>query len=350
MTAITTIESADGPPSETCTTSSVFVPTTRRVGSPSARRPTLLRPGVTTWSVRLQRRREGGRRLRVAGPRSKSSFGCPSSRAGRTAGGFRANGGGDPERPWTNPRDLRNASRSVGRALAGHRPSDVAFFLHGPAAVCRGKGDVVEPRCPPRPFDDSCSSGPPLARFKPTPTYYRPPDSPEGPGRSGRFSGGIGDRDPRAIVAILFNRLQPAPKPCARPLPGPGLPLVRPRETPRLAPDERERLGRCRSAWPATPGAARIARVAARRARHRTGVRVVTCTMPSLAVNDSQHHRKGVRPCRSPRVRSSSWRRTRQQRAALQSFFASTFDDMFVIRDSDHRGGKGFFVPCRRGS
>jgi 4-diphosphocytidyl-2-C-methyl-D-erythritol kinase len=91
-------------------------------------------------------------------------------------------------------------------ALAGTIGSDVAFFRHGPAAVCRGKGDVVEPRALPGAltFVLVC---PPLGVG--TADVYRRLTPPEEPRPIGPFLEAWSSGDPRAIGAGLFNRLQP---------------------------------------------------------------------------------------------------------------------------------------------
>lgn len=91
-------------------------------------------------------------------------------------------------------------------ALAGTIGSDVAFFRHGPAAVCRGKGDVVEPRALPGDltFVLVC---PPLGVG--TADVYRRLTPPERPRPIGPFLEALASGDTTAIGAGLFNRLQP---------------------------------------------------------------------------------------------------------------------------------------------
>ncbi|HEY2154796.1 MAG TPA: 4-(cytidine 5'-diphospho)-2-C-methyl-D-erythritol kinase [Isosphaeraceae bacterium] len=91
-------------------------------------------------------------------------------------------------------------------ALAGTIGSDVAFFRHGPAAVCRGKGDVVEPRALPGDltFVLVC---PPLGVG--TADVYRRLTPPERPRPIGPFLEALASGETRAIGAGLFNRLQP---------------------------------------------------------------------------------------------------------------------------------------------
>jgi 4-diphosphocytidyl-2-C-methyl-D-erythritol kinase len=91
-------------------------------------------------------------------------------------------------------------------ALAGSIGSDVAFFRHGPAAVCRGKGDVVEPHPLPGPltFVLVC---PPLGVG--TADVYRRLTPPERPRPIGSFLEALASGETPAIGAGLFNRLQP---------------------------------------------------------------------------------------------------------------------------------------------
>jgi 4-diphosphocytidyl-2-C-methyl-D-erythritol kinase len=91
-------------------------------------------------------------------------------------------------------------------ALAGSIGSDVTFFRHGPAAVCRGKGDVVEPHPLPGPltFVLVC---PPLGVG--TADVYRRLTPPERPRPIGTFLEAVASGETPAIGAGLFNRLQP---------------------------------------------------------------------------------------------------------------------------------------------
>jgi 4-diphosphocytidyl-2-C-methyl-D-erythritol kinase len=89
--------------------------------------------------------------------------------------------------------------------LAGAIGSDVAFFLHPPAAVCRGRGEQVEPIPVPHPFWFVLFC-PPFGLK--TADVYRnlvPPERPESvqPVLEAFSSG-----DPRALGQTLFNRLQ----------------------------------------------------------------------------------------------------------------------------------------------
>jgi 4-diphosphocytidyl-2-C-methyl-D-erythritol kinase len=97
------------------------------------------------------------------------------------------------------------------RELAGQIGSDVSFFLDAPAAVCRGRGERVEPlhlepESSPTVFHAVLVCPPVGVR---TPDVYAgltPPDRPEpiGPVLDA-FHGG----DPARLGRCLFNRLQP---------------------------------------------------------------------------------------------------------------------------------------------
>jgi len=91
-------------------------------------------------------------------------------------------------------------------AVAGEIGSDVAFFLHTPAAICRGRGEHVE----------SVSIRQPLHFVLVAPTIglstaevyrnVRPPDSPR---RVGPVCGALARGDTATLGRGLFNRLQP---------------------------------------------------------------------------------------------------------------------------------------------
>jgi 4-diphosphocytidyl-2-C-methyl-D-erythritol kinase len=101
--------------------------------------------------------------------------------------------------------DLRMPSGQLD-ALAGSIGSDVAFFRHGPTAVCRGRGEQVEPRPIPRSltFVLVC---PPFGVS--TADVYRQLTPPERPRPIGPFLEALAGGDTRIIGASLFNRLQP---------------------------------------------------------------------------------------------------------------------------------------------
>ena len=125
-------------------------------------------------------------------------------------------------------------------ALAGEIGSDVAFFRHAPAAICRGRGERVEAVTLARPlhFVLVC---PPVGLS--TADVYRHLTPPERPRPIGPVLEALVDGRPAALGRSLFNRLQPvaetlAPRTGAGPRrPGEPWPVAR------RAPDERERLG-----------------------------------------------------------------------------------------------------------
>ena len=92
-------------------------------------------------------------------------------------------------------------------AMAGEIGSDVAFFLHAPAAICRGRGERVEP----------VAVGKPLHFVLVAPEFglstaevYRNLRPPETPRPIGPVAGGAGPRMATAALGrCLFNRLQP---------------------------------------------------------------------------------------------------------------------------------------------
>ena len=90
--------------------------------------------------------------------------------------------------------------------LAGRIGSDVAFFLHAPAAVCRGRGELVEPV--------SLSSSlhfvlvvPPVGLS--TVDVYRRLKPPERPKEIGPVLDALTRGEPSELGRGLFNRLQP---------------------------------------------------------------------------------------------------------------------------------------------
>jgi 4-diphosphocytidyl-2-C-methyl-D-erythritol kinase len=91
-------------------------------------------------------------------------------------------------------------------ALAGSIGSDVAFFRHGPSAVCRGRGEVVEHIPLPRPLSFVLVC-PPFGVG--TADVYRRLTPPEKPTPIGPFLEAFAGGDTRTIGAHLFNRLQP---------------------------------------------------------------------------------------------------------------------------------------------
>jgi 4-diphosphocytidyl-2-C-methyl-D-erythritol kinase len=91
-------------------------------------------------------------------------------------------------------------------ALAGLIGSDVAFFRHGPSAVCRGRGEVVEtfPLPGPLTFVLVC---PPFGVG--TADVYQRLVPPAAPRSIGPFLEAFASGNPRTIGSHLFNRLQP---------------------------------------------------------------------------------------------------------------------------------------------
>lgn len=91
-------------------------------------------------------------------------------------------------------------------AIAGEVGSDVAFFLKGPAAVCRGRGERVEPVALPIPlhFVLVC---PPVGLS--TADVYKNLKPPERPEPIGRALKSLADANLAELGRSLFNRLQP---------------------------------------------------------------------------------------------------------------------------------------------
>ncbi len=91
-------------------------------------------------------------------------------------------------------------------AIAGSVGSDVAFFRHAPAAVCRGRGERVKPVTLDRPlaFVLVC----PEVGVG-TPDVYRRVVPPDAPRPIGPILDALASGDTRAVGARLFNRLQP---------------------------------------------------------------------------------------------------------------------------------------------
>lgn len=100
-------------------------------------------------------------------------------------------------------------------ALAGTIGSDVTFFRHAPAAVCRGRGERVEPWSlkVPLTFVLVC---PPLGSG--TADVYRNLNPPERPRPIGPFLEALTTGETRAIGQALFNRLQPVAEALRPPL------------------------------------------------------------------------------------------------------------------------------------
>jgi 4-diphosphocytidyl-2-C-methyl-D-erythritol kinase len=103
---------------------------------------------------------------------------------------------------------LWNLQTPPGRldALAAAIGSDVAFFLHPPAALCRGRGERVEPLVLPRAFWAVLVCPPVGVRTADVYRMLTPPDRPR-PHRPVQEA--LASGDPAALGASLFNRLQP---------------------------------------------------------------------------------------------------------------------------------------------
>lgn len=98
------------------------------------------------------------------------------------------------------------ASDEALNSLAGAIGSDVAFFLGGPAAVCRGRGERVEPLDCPRPLSFVVLA----PRFGvSTASVYRNLTPPETPRPIGAVQKALKEGDVEALGSGLFNRLQP---------------------------------------------------------------------------------------------------------------------------------------------
>lgn len=91
-------------------------------------------------------------------------------------------------------------------ALAGEIGSDVAFFLHTPAAVCRGRGERVEAVPLGQPLHFVIVS-PPIGLS--TADVYRHLTPPERPRPIGPVVEALAHDGPAALGRSLFNRLQP---------------------------------------------------------------------------------------------------------------------------------------------
>ena len=91
--------------------------------------------------------------------------------------------------------------------LAAQLGSDVAFFLHGDAAWCTGRGEVVEPAKLGRPIDLVLL----CPKFgMPTPAVYREVKVPAEPASGEAIRSAATRGDVEALGRLLHNRLQPA--------------------------------------------------------------------------------------------------------------------------------------------
>jgi 4-diphosphocytidyl-2-C-methyl-D-erythritol kinase len=91
-------------------------------------------------------------------------------------------------------------------AVAAEVGSDVAFFLHTPAAICRGRGERVEP-LPDPPELHFVLVCPPVGVS--TADVYRNLTPPERPRPVGPVAEALARGDTAALGRSLFNRLQP---------------------------------------------------------------------------------------------------------------------------------------------
>jgi 4-diphosphocytidyl-2-C-methyl-D-erythritol kinase len=101
--------------------------------------------------------------------------------------------------------DLRMPVPSLG-AVAGEIGSDVAFFLHGPSAICRGRGEQVEPVKHRHPLHFVLVA--PQVGLS-TANVYQNVRPPETPMPIGPVLGALSHGGPAALGRSLFNRLQP---------------------------------------------------------------------------------------------------------------------------------------------
>jgi 4-diphosphocytidyl-2-C-methyl-D-erythritol kinase len=92
-------------------------------------------------------------------------------------------------------------------AVAGEIGSDVAFFLHAPAAICRGRGEHVETVTVRQPLHFVLVA--PTIGLS-TADVYRNLRPPETPRRIGSVCGALAHGGTAALGRSLFNRLQPA--------------------------------------------------------------------------------------------------------------------------------------------
>jgi 4-diphosphocytidyl-2-C-methyl-D-erythritol kinase len=101
--------------------------------------------------------------------------------------------------------DLRTPPEELG-TLAGEIGSDVTFFAHAPAAVCRGRGERVEkvPLGDDYHFVLVC---PPVGMS--TAAVYRRVIPPERPRPIGPILEALARGDPAELARNLFNRLEP---------------------------------------------------------------------------------------------------------------------------------------------
>jgi 4-diphosphocytidyl-2-C-methyl-D-erythritol kinase len=91
-------------------------------------------------------------------------------------------------------------------AVAAEIGSDVSFFLHGPSAICRGRGEQVEALATGRPLHFVLVV-PPVGLS--TADVYHNVQPPERPRPIGPASEALAHGEPDDLGRSLFNRLQP---------------------------------------------------------------------------------------------------------------------------------------------
>ena len=101
---------------------------------------------------------------------------------------------------------MRTSADRLGE-VAGEVGSDVAFFLHAPAAVCRGRGERVEPLPRLRQALHFVLVCPPVGLS--TADVYRNLTPPDRPRPVGPVLEALAHDGPAALGRSLFNRLQP---------------------------------------------------------------------------------------------------------------------------------------------
>jgi 4-diphosphocytidyl-2-C-methyl-D-erythritol kinase len=101
--------------------------------------------------------------------------------------------------------DLQMPTEELG-SLAGEIGSDVAFFAHAPAAICRGRGEIVE-SVPLQEVYHFVLVCPPVGMS--TAEVYRQVVPPERPRPIGPFLEALANGSPAELGRNLFNRLEP---------------------------------------------------------------------------------------------------------------------------------------------
>ena len=176
----------------------------RPVGSdhPAVRRPDACRPGARTWWSR----RPNGCKAAAGCPRGARIEPAEGDPGAGGAGRRLERRGGDPGGPGPalGPADARpSGSTRWRRRSAATWPSSCT----APAAVCRGRGERVEPVDPAASRCTSCWS---VRRVGvSTADVYRNLTPPERPRPIGPVLEALADGGPAALGRSLFNRLQP---------------------------------------------------------------------------------------------------------------------------------------------